>query len=64
MAIKKKQSAKQNDKAVKRKRLPTSKVSLGEEMLDEMCVNREEKVMQFVHTHVNYSVDVQSTTQI
>lgn len=39
-------------------------MSLGEEMLDEVCVNREEKVMQFVHIHVNYSVDVQSTTQV
>lgn len=37
---------------------------LGEEMLDEVCVNREEKVMEFVHTHANYSVDVQSTTQV
>lgn len=62
-----KSSAKQNGKTVKekkKKKLPTSEISLGEEMLDEVCLNREEKVMQFVHTHVNYSVDVQSTTQI
>lgn len=39
-------------------------MSLGEEMLDEVCVHREEKVMQFVHTHANSSVDVQSTTQV
>lgn len=39
-------------------------MSLGEEMLDEVCVNREEKLMQFVHTHVNYSVDMQSSTQV
>lgn len=46
------------------RKLPTSEMSLGEEMLDEVCVNREEKVMQFVHTHVNHSVDVQSTAQV
>lgn len=33
-------------------------------MLDEVCVNREEKVMKFVHTHANYSVDVQSTIEV
>lgn len=59
-----KRSAKQNGKTVRIKKLPTSELSLGKEMLDEVCVNREEKVMQFVHTHVYYSVDVQSTTQV
>lgn len=33
-------------------------------MLDEVCINREEKVMKFVHTHADSSVDEQSTTQV
>lgn len=44
--------------------LPTSKVSLGEEVLDEVCVSREEQVVQLVYTHADHGVDVQPPTQV
>lgn len=44
--------------------LPTSKVSLGEEVLDEVCVSREEKVVQLVYTHAHRSVDVHPSAQV
>lgn len=44
--------------------LPTSKVSLGEEVLDKVCVSRKEQVVQFVYTHADRSVDVQPPAQV
>lgn len=44
--------------------LPTSEMTLGEEVLDEVGVSREEQVMQFVYTHADHSVDVQPPAQV
>lgn len=44
--------------------VPTSKVSLGEEVPDEVCVCREQQVVQFVYTHADRSVDMQPSTQV
>lgn len=43
---------------------PTSKVPLGEEVLDEVCVSGEEQVVQLVHTHAERVVDVQPPAQV
>lgn len=43
---------------------PTSKVSLGEEVLDEVSVSGEEEVVQLVYTHADRSVDVQPPAQV
>lgn len=44
--------------------LRTREVSLGKEVLDKVCVSREEQVMQLVYTHANRCVDVQPPTQV
>lgn len=44
--------------------VPTSEVSLGEEVLDEVCVSREQQVVQFVHTHAERGVDMQPSIQV
>lgn len=43
---------------------PTRKVALGEEMLDKVCVGREEQVVQLVHAHADGGVDVQTPVQV
>lgn len=43
---------------------PTSKVSLREEVLDEVSVSGEEEVVQLVYTHADRGVDVQPPAQV
>lgn len=43
---------------------PTCEVPLREEMLDKVCVGREEQVVQLVHAHADGGVDVQPPTQV
>lgn len=42
----------------------TCKVALREEMLDKVCISREEQVVQLVHAHADGGVDVQPPTQV
>lgn len=44
--------------------LNTSEVSLGEEVLDEVCVSSEEQIVELVHTHTDHCVDVQPPVQV
>lgn len=39
-------------------------MSLGEEVLDEVRVSREEQVMQFVHAHADRRVDEQPPAKV
>lgn len=43
---------------------PTSEVPLREEVLDEVCVSREEQVVQLVYAHADRSVDVEPSAQV
>lgn len=42
----------------------TCKVALREEMLDKVCISREEQVVQLVHAHADGGVDVQPPAQV
>lgn len=42
----------------------TCKVALREEMLDKVCISREEQVVQLVHAHAHGGVDVQPPVQV
>lgn len=42
----------------------TCKVALREEMLDKVCIGREEQVVQLVHAHADGGVDVQPPAQV
>lgn len=43
---------------------PTSEVPLREEVLDKVCVRREEQIVQLVDTHADGGVDVQPPAQV
>lgn len=43
---------------------PTSEVSLGEQVLEEVRVRREQQVVQFVHAHPDHGVDVEAPAEV